>query len=158
MEISHSSKQQGWLYRHISVKQGDALLFAAGRILMNKSKPLSCLVRHLVIKEDWQFLCAKAYIQLYGKQQICYHAVWGDRDQAPSLYFGWEYAAFSQALIQERPHKRCISLLSHQRPTCFKLVKNNSFVFSDDFSYHWIIMVFMPYLLRHLDSISGDIL
>lgn len=37
------------------MKQGDALLFAAGRILMNKSKTLSCLEaleRQLVFKED----------------------------------------------------------------------------------------------------------
>lgn len=37
------------------MKQGDALLFASGRILMNKSKSLLCLealVRHLVFEED----------------------------------------------------------------------------------------------------------
>lgn len=67
------------------MKQGDVLLFAAGKILMNKSKSLSCLNtlrRLLVLEGDQQLLCDKGLIQLCGKLQECCPRVQGDRDEA----------------------------------------------------------------------------
>lgn len=67
------------------MKQGNALLFAAGKILMNKSKSLSCLnalIRALVLEEDQQLLCDKGLIQLCRKLLECCPRVQGDRDEA----------------------------------------------------------------------------
>lgn len=67
------------------MKQEDVLLFAAGKILMNKSKSLSCLKalrRLLVLEENQQQLCDKGLIQLRGKLQECCPRVQGDRDEA----------------------------------------------------------------------------
>lgn len=88
------------------MKQGDALLFASAKILMNKSKSLSrlnALIRPLVLEEDQQLLCDKGLVQLCGKLQECCPRIQGDRDEAQRNVLQ-KNSAFSQGSNLQAKH------------------------------------------------------